>query len=76
MDLTTPLKDTIWQAGLERKTQQSVAYRRLISFIETSTGWGWKAGRIFTKSIVPETGRGSKTYLKQSKLQTYIDQMR
>jgi hypothetical protein len=33
-------KDTIWQTGLERKIQQSVAYRRHISLTETGSGLG------------------------------------
>jgi hypothetical protein len=38
--LISPSKDTIWQAGLIKKIQQFVAYRRLVSLIETSTGLG------------------------------------
>jgi hypothetical protein len=40
MDLTPPLKDTLWQTGLKREIQQSVVYRRPISLKETSTGLG------------------------------------
>jgi hypothetical protein len=29
MDLIPPSKDTDWQTGLKRKSQQSAAYRRL-----------------------------------------------
>jgi hypothetical protein len=75
-DLTPPSKDTIWQTGLKRKVQQSVVYRRPTSLTETRTGLGLKAGRRFTKPMTPETGRSSNTYLGQSRLQTYIDQMR
>jgi hypothetical protein len=39
-DLTPPSKDNIWQTGLKKKIQQSVAYRRPISTTETSTGLG------------------------------------
>jgi hypothetical protein len=43
MDLVAPSKDTVWQTGLKRKIQQSVAYRRPISLTEH---WlrvkGWK----------------------------------
>jgi hypothetical protein len=53
-DSSTPSKDTIWQTGLKRKIQQSVVYRRPISLAETNTGLGLKAGRRFTKSMVPE----------------------
>jgi hypothetical protein len=35
-----PSKDAIWQTGLKRKIEQSVAYRRPISLTETSTGLG------------------------------------
>jgi hypothetical protein len=38
MDLTTPLKDTIWQTGLKKEIQKFVVYRRPISLTETSTG--------------------------------------
>jgi hypothetical protein len=31
MDLIPPSKDTVWQTGLKRKIQQSVAYRRPFS---------------------------------------------
>jgi hypothetical protein len=36
--LIHPSKDTDWQTGLKRKIQQSAAYRRPTSLIETSTG--------------------------------------
>jgi hypothetical protein len=75
-DLTPTSKDTVWQTGLKRKIQQSVVYRRHISLTETSTGLEWKAGRRFSKPIAPKTGRSSNTYPRQSRLQTYIDQMR
>jgi hypothetical protein len=39
-DLTSPSKDTIRQAGLKRKIQQSGVYRRSISLAETITGVG------------------------------------
>jgi hypothetical protein len=71
-----PSKDTVWQNGLKKKTQQFVAYRRLISPTEISICLGWKAGRRFTKPMAPETGRSSNTYLWQSRLQTYIEQTR
>jgi hypothetical protein len=39
--LNSPKKDTVWQTGLKRKTQQSVVYRRpTISLTETNTGLG------------------------------------
>jgi hypothetical protein len=53
-DLIPPSKDTIWQTGLKKKIQQSVAYRKPTSSTETSTGWGCKAGRRFTKLKAPE----------------------
>jgi hypothetical protein len=40
MDLIPPLKDTVWQTGLKRRIQQSVAYRRPISLTKISTGPG------------------------------------
>jgi hypothetical protein len=68
MGSTPPSKDTSCQNGLKMKIQQSVAYRRPISLTEISTSLGWKAGRIFTKTMAPEKGRGSSTYLRQSRL--------
>jgi hypothetical protein len=38
VDLIPPSKETDWQTGLKRKIQQSVAYRRLTSSTEVSTG--------------------------------------
>jgi hypothetical protein len=77
MDSTPPSKDTIWQTGLKRKLRQSVVYKRLILLTEINTGLGWKAGRRFTKpKLRPKTGRTSNTYIRQSRLQTYIGQMR
>jgi hypothetical protein len=47
-DLIPPWKDTVWQPGLKRKIQQFIAYRRPASLTETSLGWWWNPGRIFT----------------------------
>jgi hypothetical protein len=58
MDLIPPSKDTAWQTGLKRKIQQSVAYTRPISLTETITGIGLKAGRRFTKLILPQNRQG------------------
>jgi hypothetical protein len=74
--LTPPSIDTVWQTGLKKKIQQSVVNRIPISLTETSTGLGRKAERRFTKPRPLKTGRSSSIYLGQSKLQTYIDQMR
>jgi hypothetical protein len=54
MDLTLPSKHTVWQTGLKKKIQQSVVYRRPVSLTETNTSLGGKAGRRFTKLMVPE----------------------
>jgi hypothetical protein len=40
MDIPPSSKDTVWQIGLKRKMQQSVAYRKPISSTEISTGRG------------------------------------
>jgi hypothetical protein len=37
-NLIPPSKDTVWQTGIKRKIQQSVAYRRPISWTETISG--------------------------------------
>jgi hypothetical protein len=39
MDLTLPSKDNVWQTGLKRKIEESVAYRRPISWLNVK---GWK----------------------------------
>jgi hypothetical protein len=36
MDSITPSKDTDWQAGLKRKTQQSVVYKKPTLWTETN----------------------------------------
>jgi hypothetical protein len=53
-DSTPPPKDTVWQAELKRKIQQSVVYRRPISLTETNIDLRLKAGRRFTKPMAPE----------------------
>jgi hypothetical protein len=53
MNLTHPSIDTIWQNGLKRKIQQSVAYRKCISSTETRASLGSKARR-FTKPMAPK----------------------
>jgi hypothetical protein len=74
MDSTSPSKDIIWQTGLKRKTQQSVVYRRTISLKETNTGE--RLEEELPNQWPPKTGRSSNTYLRQSRLQTCINQMR
>jgi hypothetical protein len=71
---TLPSKDTDWQTGLKRMIWQSVVYKRPILLSEINTGLGWKAGRISTKSIATQNSRSSNTYIRQSRLQTYIGQ--
>jgi hypothetical protein len=51
MDSIPTSKDTVWQTGLKRKTQQSVVYRRPISLTETNIGLERKVGRRFTISM-------------------------
>jgi hypothetical protein len=75
-DSFPPSKDTVWQTGLKRKTQQSVVYRRLTSLIEISTGCVERLEEDLPSQWPPKTGRRSNTYLGQSRLQTYIDQTR
>jgi hypothetical protein len=59
MNLIPPSKDTTWQTGLKRKLQQSAAYRRPISLIETSTGWGERLEEDLPRQWSPKTARGS-----------------
>jgi hypothetical protein len=74
--LNSPIKDTIWQTGLKREIQQSVAYRRPISSTETSTAEGERLEEDLSSQWPPKPSRSSNTYLRQSRHQTYIDQMR
>jgi hypothetical protein len=70
-------KDSVWQTRLKRKIQQSVVYWRPISLTETSTGLEKKDGRRFTKPMpLPKKGKSSNAYVRQGRVQTYIDQMR
>jgi hypothetical protein len=39
-DLIPTSEDTVWETGLKRNIQQSVAYRRPISSTEINTGLG------------------------------------
>jgi hypothetical protein len=43
---------------------------------EINAGLGWKARRRFTKPLVPKHRQEYKMYIRQSKHQTYIGQMR
>jgi hypothetical protein len=54
MKSISPSKDTDWQTGLKRKTQQSIVYKRPTLLTEINTGIGWKPGRTFTKLMAPE----------------------
>jgi hypothetical protein len=74
--LNSLIKRHLLQTGLKWKIQKSDVYRRPISLRETSTALGWKAGRRVTKPMASKTGRSSNIYLRQSRVQTYIDQMR
>jgi hypothetical protein len=74
--LNSPSKDTDWQTRFKRKIQLPAAYRRPTSLTEISTGLELKAGRRYTKPVVPENRRGNNTYLGQSRLQTCIDKAR
>jgi hypothetical protein len=73
-DLTLPSKDTTWQTGLKRKIQQSVE----TYLIDRNKNWlrvkGWK--KIYQANGPPKTGRSGNTYFRQTRLQTYIDQIR
>jgi hypothetical protein len=66
MDSTPQLKDTIWQTGYKSMLQQSVVYRTPISLTETNTGLRRKAGRRFTKPMVPQN-RPEMQYLSWTK---------
>jgi hypothetical protein len=63
MDLISPSKDTSWQTGLKKKTQQSATYRR---FINRNKHW-LKSERLeedLPNQWPPKTGRGSNTYFR------------
>jgi hypothetical protein len=75
-DLTPSSKDTFWQTGLKRKTQQPIVYRRSTSLTETSTGLGKRLEEDLPSQWPPKTGESCNTYLGKSRVQTYIDQMK
>jgi hypothetical protein len=52
--LNSPKKDTIWQTGLKRKIQQSVAYRRPISLTETTTRLGERLEEDLPSQWLPQ----------------------
>jgi hypothetical protein len=56
-------------------SSSNVAYMRPTALMEINTGLGWKSGRRFTKLIAPQN-RSNNTYIRQSRLQIYIGQMR
>jgi hypothetical protein len=56
---TTPSKDINWWAGLKRKAQQAVAYKKPILSTETKIGLGWKGRKRFSKQIAPQNRKDS-----------------
>jgi hypothetical protein len=74
--LNSPIKRHQLENWIKKEIQQSASYCRPTSSTEISTGWECKAGRDLPSQWPPKTVRGSNTYLGQSRLQTYIDQMR
>jgi hypothetical protein len=74
--LNSPIKSTVWKSGLKRKTQQFVAYCRPISSIEISITEDERLGENLPSQWPTKTGWSTNTYLWQSRLQTYIDQMK
>jgi hypothetical protein len=75
MDLISPSKETNWQTEFKRQIEQSAAYRIPTSLIEKSAE-SERLEEDLPSQWPPKTGRGSNTYFGQSRLQTYIDQMR
>jgi hypothetical protein len=76
MDSTSSPKDTLWQTGLKRKVQQSVVYKGLILLTEINTGLVGEKLEDLPNQQPPKKGRSSNTCIRQSRLQTYIGQMR
>jgi hypothetical protein len=74
--LKSPIKNTDWQTGLKRKTQQSAAYRRPTSSTEKTLAESERPEEDLPSQWSLKTGRSSNTYHGQSRLQTYIDQTR
>jgi hypothetical protein len=77
MDSTPPSKDTICQTGLKRKIQQSVVYNRT-TLKNRNKHWlrmkDWK--NIYKPIPFRKKGKSNNTYIRQSKLATFIGQMR
>jgi hypothetical protein len=76
MDLIPPSKDTTLQTGLKRKIQQSVVYRRPSHHQKQALAEGERLEEDLPNQWPPKTGRRSNIYIRQSKLHTYINQMR
>jgi hypothetical protein len=71
-DLIPPSKDTI------KKEDPTICCLQETHLINRNKHWlrmkGWK--KIYQANDSPKKGRGSNTYLNQSRLQIYIHQMR
>jgi hypothetical protein len=76
MDVTTPSKDTIWQTGLKGRSSNLLptgdpSHQQKQALTEDE-----RLEEDLPRQWPLKTRRGSNTYLGQSRLQTYIDQMR
>jgi hypothetical protein len=70
-----PIKDTNWQTVLKRKIQQFAAYRTPTSSTEIALAESKRLEEDLPKQCSPKTSRSSDTYIRQSRFQTYFDQM-
>jgi hypothetical protein len=74
--LNSPSKDTIWKTGLKRKIQNLLPkgdpyHQQKLALAESE-----RLEQYIPIQWPLKTGRGSNTYLRQTRLHTYIDQMR
>jgi hypothetical protein len=72
----SPIMRHHWHTGFKRKIQKSVAYWRPISSMKQVLVEDERLEEDLPSKWPLKTGRSSSTYLRQSRLQTYIDQKR
>jgi hypothetical protein len=74
--LNSPLKDTVWQTGLKGSSNNLLFTRDPSHQQKEALAQGERLEEDLPSQWSLKTGRGSNTYFGQSRLQTYIDQLR
>jgi exonuclease III len=76
MDSITPIKRHCLANWIKKEALTICCLQETHLIDRNKTDLVWKAGRRFIKPMTPKTDRGSNTYIRQNRLQTYIGQMR